>query len=33
MISLLKFVVNANFLIGFLIGGLGAFVYLKTRKQ
>lgn len=28
MISLLKFVVNAQFLIGFLLGGLGAFVYL-----
>jgi len=33
MISLLKFVVNANFLIGFLIGGLGAYVYLATKKR
>jgi len=33
MISLLKFVVNANFLIGFLIGGLGAYVYLATKKK
>lgn len=33
MISLLKFVVSAQFLIGFLIGGMGAFIYLKTKKK
>jgi hypothetical protein len=33
MISLFKFVINAQFLVGFLIGGMGAFIYLKTKKK
>jgi len=33
MIGLLKFVISAQFIIGFLIGGLGAYVYLATKKK
>lgn len=33
MISLLKFILNAQFLVGFLIGGMGAFIYLKNKKK
>jgi hypothetical protein len=28
MISLLKFVLNAQFIVGFVLGGFGAFIYL-----
>ena len=31
MIGLLKFVLNANFIVGFALGGLGAFVYLYFK--
>ena len=33
MISLLKFIISVQFIIGFLIGGMGAFIYLKTNKK
>jgi hypothetical protein len=33
MFNLLAFVLNAKFLLGFLIGGMGAFIYLNTRKK
>jgi hypothetical protein len=33
MIELLKFVISAKFIIGFLLGGMGAFIYLKTAKK
>lgn len=33
MISLFKFIFNAQFIVGFLVGGMGAFIYLKTKKK
>ncbi len=33
MISLIAFVLNAKFLIGFVLGGCGAFIYLATKKK
>ena len=33
MISLLKFIVNANFIVGFVLGGMGAYIYLATQKK
>jgi len=33
MISLLKFVLNVNFIVGFVLGGCGAFIYLATKKE
>jgi hypothetical protein len=33
MIELLKFIFNVHFLIGFVLGGMGAFIYLKVTEK